>query len=177
YGNEDGLSANIIKRVARIYPNIFVKLFNACLRWNTLHAVWKKSTVIIIPKNSNNSNTAKAYRPISLLTVAGKMLEKLITDRTNYWVYRNPNGISPKQSDFMPQRSTEDAIYSIVTNRDQVLDNNEFGILVSLDVSGAFDAVWWPKIFLALKNSNTPPKSLPHIPRLSVKQGSHAKNQ
>ena len=56
----------------------------------------------------------------------------------------------------MPQRSTEDAINVIVKKRNEILEENKFGIFISLDVAGAFDAAWWSRIIVSLKNMDIP---------------------
>ena len=152
---EDAITANIIKQISILFPDLLTNLFNSCLKLHTFPRVWKQSTVKIIPK-TNNTNTAKSYRPISLLPVMGKIFEKILTDRTSFVLYKSPNNLSDKQYGFTPQRSTEDAINRIIDLRNGILDSNQFGILISLDVAGAFDAAWWPKILLSLKEKHIP---------------------
>lgn len=50
------------------------------------------------------------------------------------------------QFGFVPQRSTIDALLEVSNFVKYTLDKKCFGLLISLDISGAFDGAWWPKI-------------------------------
>nr|XP_027196978.1 uncharacterized protein LOC113791400 [Dermatophagoides pteronyssinus] len=153
---EDAISANIIKHISYLFPELFLNIFNACLKFAIFPDRWKISIVKVIPKPGSNLQTAKAFRPISLLSVTGKILEKLIYKRLLFWIYKHPTGLSNQQYGFRPQRSTEDAINIIVSKRKEILNNNKFGLFVSLDVAGAFDSAWWSLILVSLKKFDIP---------------------
>ena len=153
---EDGISANIIKHLNNLFHTLFLNIYNACLKLGTFPDRWKVSTVKVIPKPGSNLQTAKAFRPISLLSVMGKILEKLLYKRLLFWTYQHPTGLSDHQYGFRPQRSTEDAINIIISHRKEILTNNKYGLFVSLDVAGAFDSAWWSLIILSLIDLNIP---------------------
>ncbi|XP_063634874.1 uncharacterized protein LOC134805513 [Cydia splendana] len=46
----------------------------------------------------------------------------------------------------MPQKSTEDSLYDLVKVLKQHIIGKRIAILISLDVEGAFDNAWWPKM-------------------------------
>ena len=56
----------------------------------------------------------------------------------------------------MPQKSPEDAINRVVKFASQAMENKQFCILVSLDISGAFNCAWWHKILYQLKMKKCP---------------------
>lgn len=73
------------------------------------------------------------------MSVLGKTLEKLLIGRVQRLVFPLAH---PAQYGFMPQRSTEDTLYNLVSH---VKDEREKGltvIVVSLDIEGAFDNAW-----------------------------------
>ena len=41
---------------------------------------WKSATITMIPKKESNSNYPTDYRPISLLSCIGKLVERLTTE-------------------------------------------------------------------------------------------------
>jgi hypothetical protein len=53
-------------------------------------------------------NEVYKYRPISLLNIGGKVLEKLLIDRINHHLYSN-SLLNKNQYGFLPQKSTVDA--------------------------------------------------------------------
>ena len=73
----DGISAKMLKYTAvSITPSI-TQLFNLSIRSSRVPRDWKLSSVVPIPK-SGRSHSPDNYRPISLLSVLSKMLEKHI---------------------------------------------------------------------------------------------------
>uniref|UniRef100_A0A8B9L5B5 Reverse transcriptase domain-containing protein n=1 Tax=Astyanax mexicanus TaxID=7994 RepID=A0A8B9L5B5_ASTMX len=54
---------------------------SACLRYLKLPKIWRCAKVIALPKPNKPSDDPKGYRPISLLCVPYKLLERLILAR------------------------------------------------------------------------------------------------
>jgi hypothetical protein len=54
----------------------------------------------------------------------------------------------------MPQKSTTDAVMAVKGFVEKALAAGDIIALISLDVKGAFDAVWWPSILNGLKEYN-----------------------
>ena len=71
----DGISARMLKSVAASITLSLTKLFNMSLMTGCIPTQWKKSMVVPIPKNSNTSSPTN-YRPISLLPIVSKLLER-----------------------------------------------------------------------------------------------------
>jgi hypothetical protein len=101
---------------------------------------------MIIPTvkpGKEGSTEVTKYRPISLLNVGGKVLEKLLIDRINHHIFSN-SLLNENQYRFLPQKSTIDAALAATGFVRENLQQKYCVILVSLDVRGAFDAAWWP---------------------------------
>lgn len=155
----DAISANIIKQIHKIFPNLFYNLYNKCLQFGVFPSTWKISVVKVIPKPSTSDRQSiKSFRPISLLPVMGKILEKLENDRLTFLLHSIPNGISHHQFGFTPQVSAEDAINEIVRRQRAILESKgkKFGIYISLDISAAFDSAWWEMILVLLRKNKCP---------------------
>ena len=60
---------------------ILAKLFNSCLKESCFPDCWKVSLVGPVFKNFGERSTAKKYRPVSLLSVVGKVFAKLVNNR------------------------------------------------------------------------------------------------
>ena len=58
---------------------------------------WKSATITIIPKKESNSNYLTDYRPISLLSCIGKLVERLIRNRLYFFLESNNKLIREKQ--------------------------------------------------------------------------------
>ena len=72
----NNISSFVIKEVFQILISQITYLFNLTLRTAIFPDAWKEALVIPIPKTGDLTNV-KNYRPISLLPLPGKLLEKL----------------------------------------------------------------------------------------------------
>ena len=131
-------------------------IYNDCLRRGVFPKRWKTAKLIPIVKPGKEcSDEASKYRPISLLNVGGKVLEKLLIDRINHHVFSHDH-MSKNQYGFTPQKSPTDAAMAVKGFVEEGLAAGEIIALISLDVKGAFDAAWWPSILNGLKAYNCP---------------------
>ncbi|KAJ2941658.1 hypothetical protein O0L34_g14716 [Tuta absoluta] len=83
----------------------------------------------------------------------GKILEKLLIKRIRWCLQRKAN---PRQYGFVPQRSTEDALYDLLQHIKDNLKKKLINLVVSLDIEGAFDSAWWPAIKCRLAEKRCP---------------------
>ncbi|XP_041972130.1 uncharacterized protein LOC121728089 [Aricia agestis] len=108
----DGLTSDICQHAVDCNPEWFLALLNKCLTVGYFPEKWKQATVVVLRKPGRESyRVPKAYRPIGLLPVLGKIFEKMLVSRLRFYLLPK---ISPNQYGFMPQRSTEDALYRIL---------------------------------------------------------------
>jgi hypothetical protein len=115
-------------------------MYNGCLRYGVLPQRWKRAKLIpIIKPGKENRYKVSKYRPISLLNVGGKVLEKVMINRINHHVYTN-DYINKNQYGFTPQSSIIDAAMAVKAFVEEGLSTGEVAVLVSLDVEGAFNS-------------------------------------
>jgi hypothetical protein len=82
----------------------------------------------------------KNYRPISIVSVLSKPLEKLMHDRLLLFLKRH-NTLTSEQHGFMESKSTETASHSFVQSVQEALDKHLHEIGIFLDLSKAYDAI------------------------------------
>jgi hypothetical protein len=135
-------------------------VYNKCLKEGCFPKQWKKSSIvpIIKPGKEENRDSSK-YWSISLLNVAGKVLDKLMIDRILHHVHSNA-GSNSNQYGFIPQRGTVDTAMVVKEIIEENLKQGNCTSVVSLDVRGAFDAAWWPSILHNLKELKMPKEPL-----------------
>ena len=80
------------------------------------------------------------YRPISNLNNISKLLEKLLLVRIQNHVTSSPN-FNPNQSAYRPYHSTEIALILTLDNILHAADQGSSSVVVSLDLSAAFDTI------------------------------------
>jgi hypothetical protein len=71
----DGLSIRLIKLAASVIAPSLTKLMNHCMLTGSFPAVWKIAKVIPLHKSGDKSNKNN-YRPVSILPVLSKVLER-----------------------------------------------------------------------------------------------------
>ena len=153
---EDAINSDVLLHTFQNFPNFLTEIYNECLRRGHFPKQWKCSIIIpIVKPGKEGCNEANKYRPISLLNVGGKVLEKLLIDRVNHHVYSN-NLLNENQYGFLPQRSTVDAAMAAKCFAKANLQQRNFVIMISLDVKGVFDAAWWPSILCNLRDLRCP---------------------
>ena len=77
----DCIPVVVLKNCEPELSYILAKLFNNCLKESCFPDCWKVSLVVPVFKNVGESSTAKNYFPVSLLSVASKVFEKLVNNR------------------------------------------------------------------------------------------------
>jgi ribonuclease HI len=131
-------------------------MYNECIRQGCFPKRWKRVKVIPITKpGKEDTMEPSKFRPISLINVGGKVLEKILINRIMHHAYAN-NLLNGNQFGFTPKKSTTDAAITVKEFVEDGLRDGLITILVSLDVQGAFDAAWWPSILMTLKDFNCP---------------------
>lgn len=152
----DHLTADICLHFAKNFPTIITNLLNRCLELHYFPKHWKEACAKIIPKpNKTKYTETSSYRPIGLINVFGKLLEKLIINRLTHFI-EVTNQQCNKQFGFKQQISTNNAIHSALEIINHAKLNKEQVIAVSLDIKAAFDNAWWPAIFKRLRNIKCP---------------------
>ena len=93
----------------------------------------------------------KNYRPISLLSTLGKVMEKIVHKHVFNFFSAN-NVITSLQSGFVPGDSTANQLVDIYNTFSKALDDGLEVKAVFCDISKAFDRVWHKGLLLKLKS-------------------------
>jgi hypothetical protein len=100
-------------RAFQQFPLFFTQRYNPCLKKGCFPKKRKLSVIIpIIKPGKEQCNDVSNYRPISLLNIEGKVLERLMIDRMLFHIYSN-DPFNGNQYGFTPQRGTTDAVMEV----------------------------------------------------------------
>ena len=115
--------------------------------------LWKSANVVPIHKK-NDKQIIKNYRPISLLPICSKILEKLIFIQL-YSFFSSNNLITKNQSGFRSGDSTTNQLIELVNLIHKSFDSRgSYEVRsVFLDISKAFDKVWHEGLIFKLKQN------------------------
>ena len=108
----DGISAKMLKFIATSVTSSVTKLFNLSISKCQLPTMWKRSSIVPIPKASDMAAPSN-YRPISLLSLLSKLLEKHFYNLIIQHL-KSFHNISDSQWGFTEGRSTVTALVKCV---------------------------------------------------------------
>jgi hypothetical protein len=135
----DGLGIDIIKRMRGYILKVLVHIFNLSMEDGIFPSILKKSIVIPLHKGGDLQNMGN-YRPISLLSVLSKILERLVKIRLVNFLEKN-GFFSRNQFGFRKGKSTQDALLKFTS---ELFEGKNRGNQVAglfLDMKKAFDMV------------------------------------
>jgi hypothetical protein len=99
---EDGITGEVYKSAFEVFSRYITAMYNCCLRRGVFPKRWKTAKLIpIVKPGKENSDEFSKFRPISLLNTGGKVLEKLLINKTNHHVFahdimnKNQYGFAP----------------------------------------------------------------------------------
>ena len=105
----DGITSGIFLRTFNKLSRLITAIYNQCLTRGCFPKKWKTAKIFPITRHGKgNSMDPSKFRPISLINIGGKVLEKFLIIRKNQHMYKNELLID-RQYGFMPQKSTTDA--------------------------------------------------------------------
>ena len=149
----DHLTSDIVTCVFEEYPHLITAIMNACLDAGYFPKIWKDARVRILQKPGKEDYAdLSSFRPIGLLPVFGKLLEKLLIKRLTYAAQKS-DAWNARQFGFREQTSTSDALRLLVTKINEAKTAKRQVIGVSLDIKAAFDNAWWPALLERLRAS------------------------
>ena len=137
---DDLVSPRLLKEGCHELSVPLSKLFNLSLKTKTFPSKWKISNVVPIYKKSDPKKPEN-YRPISLLSVTSKVLEKCVYKYIHNFIVRNKL-LSQHQSGFTRRDSTINQLLFITNEISKALDDGLEVRVVFFDISKAFDRVW-----------------------------------
>jgi len=130
----DGIRWKHLKILHKKRPKLLTDLMSACLRYGVFPTEWKEAFVSFIPKGDKPPNEAGSYRPISLLSYLGKLLEAIIKNRLQ-------DRVDDAQYGFRRGMGTEDCMHDMLEKLSAMRAEHAYVSAISLDISRAFDHV------------------------------------
>ena len=136
----DGLSSSLFHLFAGQLASPLLHIFNLSICSGVVPSCWKIAEVVPIFKGKGDPKDASNYRPISLLNVASKILERLVSLQLRAYL-DDCCALSDEQFGFRPHHSVDHALITLSESIRSSIDNGDICILASLDLSRAFDSV------------------------------------
>ncbi|KAI7758835.1 hypothetical protein LZL87_013818 [Fusarium oxysporum] len=153
---EDGLPAMVWKQLWPVVGERVLHLFRTSLRDGELLVQWRSAKIILLKKpGKDDYKVAKAWRPISLLSTLGKILEAVMADRISYVV--ETFGLLPTNHfGGRKQRSADQALLLLQEHIYKAWRNRKVLSLISFDVKGAYNGVFKDRLLQRLEARGIP---------------------
>ena len=135
----ENVSSFVLKEAFSALAAEVTHMFNLSLQNASFPSQWKKALVVPIPK-SGNLNNVQNYRPISLLPLPGKILEKSIHKQVSTFLDEN-SLLLDKQHGFRKSHSTLHSAAQLVNYVNTNLDCRRPTLAAYIDFRKAFDCV------------------------------------
>ena len=133
------LPVTILKKISDILAPVLSELINKSLIQGKFPSILKDAIVIPVHKDGSKHNVNN-YRPISILSTYSKIFEKVMYSQlSNYFEYKNI--FNKNQYGFRSNKSTTQAMLSLLRDVYSSLDNENLYFSIFLDLKKAFDSV------------------------------------
>ena len=130
----------VLKECASSLSEPLSFMFSLSYRTGKLPKEWKKARVVPVYKNKGSRCDPAQYRPISLTSSVGKIMEKLVNKVFLQHLIEN-SLISAHQFGFLPKHSTTDELVLLLHELHSAMNEKQKVIASFLDLASAFDMV------------------------------------
>jgi hypothetical protein len=144
------IKPSLIRDLTPTLAPILTNMFNRAIREHEYPDALKLTKVIELYKNKD-IELAINYRPISLLPIIAKLLDKIVNTQLMTHLLDN-NIISPTQYAFRPSSNTTLALQSILSDIRAHKNKKDPTLAVYVDLSKAYDTVSHHKLFHKLEH-------------------------
>jgi len=136
----DKIHYTMIQHLTYMDKYFLIKFFNRIWQEGSIPPNMKKGVMIPIPKNQDEMENINNYRPIQMLPVIAKILEKIVSNRLNHMM--EMQGITDRrQSGFRRRRSVEDNLAALdILTRENFINGRQV-LALFFDLEKAYDKV------------------------------------
>ena len=136
----DNISTKVVKILSDELSPIIAHLIRKIFETETYPTCFKIAVIIPINK-SGNKTSLDDYRPVSILTIFNKVIEKVIHKQMYDFVYDKAKIIYTRQYGFRRMCGTESAAFELVDKIRKEIDGKKKVSAVFMDIRKAFDLV------------------------------------
>uniref|UniRef100_A0A803JG40 Reverse transcriptase domain-containing protein n=1 Tax=Xenopus tropicalis TaxID=8364 RepID=A0A803JG40_XENTR len=146
----DGIHPRVLNELSAVIAKPLHLIFQDSLRSGMVPRDWRIANVVPLFKKGSRSQPEN-YRPVSLTSVVGKLLEGVIRDRVLEYIAVH-NTISLCQHGFMRNRSCQTNLVAFYEEVSRNLDAGMAVDVIYLDFAKAFDTVPHRRLMIKLRN-------------------------
>ena len=145
----DGVMNDMLRHPGSAAKNILLRIFNQSWKQGRVPDIWKETSIIPIHKKGRDEKDAKSYGPITLLSCVGKLLERIVNQRLQ-WYLETYGKLSDTQAGFRKNKNTEDQLTYFAQKIENGFQEGKKTVAVFFNMKKAFDTVWKDGLLLKL---------------------------
>ena len=134
------MQPRVVKEMVDVLVSPFYLIFKLSVKLGKIPTAWKLANVGAIYKNKDSKHSPENFRPISLTSIACKILESIIREAILAYL-RDNSLLSDKQVGFLVGRSTVLQLLRVIDRWTEILDKGGFIDAIFCDFKKAFDTV------------------------------------
>lgn len=149
-----------LKSAVAARPDMFINMYNACLRQGVFPSRWKQQRLVLLPKGKKPPDDPSSFRPLCMLDSEGKNMERIVADRLEQYI--DPQ-LSEFQFGFRKGKSTIDALELVTNIAEEAISGRrwrdgpkKYCLIVTLDIKNAFNSARWDRVLEALDKMGVP---------------------
>ena len=135
----DTIDCSVIKLAKKELVPAITHIVNLSFSHGTFPKMWKSAKIIPLHKK-NDSTSPQNYRPVAILPLFSKILERAIFLQIVQYMEGN-NLLHPSHHGFRKHHNTTTAVIEMIEQWINALDDQRISATVFLDLSAAFDVV------------------------------------
>ena len=170
----DGIPSEIWKHGGPALHAKLHELFTCCWEHNKLPQDLRDAVIITLYKNKGEKSDCSNYRGITLLSIAGKILARVLLNRLM------PNiadeHLPESQCGFRANRSTTDMVFVLRQLQEKCREQNKGVYTTFVDLTKAFDTVSRKGLWQILERLCCPSKFLNMVIQLHENQRGHVRH-
>ena len=146
----DRVSYSMLRELPQSYKDYVLELFRRCWEEGVIPTRWKHAIVTPVLKPGKPRKDLGSYRPISLTSHLGKIFERILKNRLEY--YAEKNGLIPRcQAGFRRGRGVTDHIVKLSSHARKAIAKRRLLFALLFDIRRAYDTVWHRRLLEKLQ--------------------------
>lgn len=136
---KDGIHPEFLRNLGQKTHLWIAEVFHAIYKSGRVPKSWKTANGIALLKPGKPADNPTCYRPISLLSVLSKLMERIILRRISPLI---EPAIPPYQAGFRPNRGCCNQVLSLTSHLEKGFNDKLKSGAAFIDLFAAYDTVW-----------------------------------
>ena len=162
---DDDIPYELLKNLGAHAKKVLLHMYERVWQGEELPPKWRTAIIRPLLKDGKDPKLTVSFRPISLTSCVGKILEKMIADRLMYTL-ENRGLLNDNQAGFRQGRCTTDQVLKLVQHATDQIQNAEESsktIAAFFDYEKAYDKVWRDGLITKMLDMKIPMRFVKYV--------------